>query len=197
MAEELLESYSPEVVLSALLRLAFNNELSESNYPEIRSINVDRKGKSCIVMAIGARDGFDCRRLVKLLKRECGLADPEINHVKVMDDYSTATVPFERAREVVQMLNGLSEEGPIAEIREQERGTKHGRAQRNSRRIAKSQERKGAKGDREVRSAKSKRAEGSHSAEYKAPKPKREKPAKPTTRKQSRREQKEQRRRNK
>ena len=199
MAEELLESYSPEVVLSALLRLAFNNELSESNYPEIRSINVDRKGKSCIVMAIGARDGFDCRRLVKLLKRECGLADPEINNVKVMEDYSTATVPFERAREVVQMLNGLSEEGPIAEIREQERGTKHGRAARNSRRIAKSQERKGSskKGDREARSAKSKRTEGSHSAEYKAPKPKREKPAKPTTRKQSRREQKEQRRRNK
>ena len=197
MAEELLESYSPEVVLSALLRLAFNNELSESNYPEIRSINVDRKGKSCIVMAIGARDGFDCRRLVKLLKRECGLADPEINNVKVMEDYSTATVPFERAREVVQMLNGLSEEGPIAEIREQERGTKHGRAARNSRRIAKSQERKGSskKGDREARSAKSKRTEGSHSAEYKAPK--REKPAKPTTRKQSRREQKEQRRRNK
>ena len=187
------------MVLSALLRLAFNNELSESNYPEMRSINVDRKGKSCIVMAIGARDGFDCRRLVKLLKRECGLADPEINNVKVMDDYSTATVPFERAREVVQMLNGLSEEGPIAEIREQERGTKHGRAARNSRRIAKSQERKGSskKGDREVRSAKSKRTEGSHSAEYKAPKPKREKPAKPTTRKQSRREQKEQRRRNK
>ncbi len=197
MAEELLESYPPEVVLSALLRLAFNNELSESNYPEIRSINVDRKGKSCIVMAIGARDGYDCRRLVKLLKRECGLSDPEIDHAKVMEDYSTAMVPFEKAREVVQMLNGISEVGPIAEIREQAKGTKQGRAARNSRRIAKAKDKKGGKTDRESRSAHKKQTEGSHSAEYKAPKTKREKPSKAATpRKQSRREQKEQRRRN-
>lgn len=46
MAAELLESYPPEVALSALLRLAFKNELSESSYPEIRSIDVDRKGKA-------------------------------------------------------------------------------------------------------------------------------------------------------
>ena len=39
MAAELLESYPPEVALSALLRLAFKNELSESSYPEIRSID--------------------------------------------------------------------------------------------------------------------------------------------------------------
>lgn len=45
MAAELLESYPPEVALSALLRLAFKNELSESSYPEIRSIDVDRKAR--------------------------------------------------------------------------------------------------------------------------------------------------------
>lgn len=48
MAAELLENYPPEVALSALLRLAFKNELSESSYPEIRSIDVDRKGKARI-----------------------------------------------------------------------------------------------------------------------------------------------------
>ncbi|MBE6209610.1 MAG: DEAD/DEAH box helicase [Rikenellaceae bacterium] len=196
MAEELLESYPADVVLSALLRLAFNNELSESNYPEIRSINVDRKGKSCLMMAIGARDGFDCRRLVKMLKRECGLTDPEIDHVKVMEDYSTATIPFERAKDVVAMLNEMSAEGPIAEIREQARGTKHGRAARNSRKIAKASERKATR--REERSAQKRQKEGSRSTEYKAPKTTRshkEKPEKAATKskKMSRREMKERR----
>ncbi len=40
MADELLSSYTPEVALAALLRLAFRSELDESNYPEIRSFSV-------------------------------------------------------------------------------------------------------------------------------------------------------------
>lgn len=44
MAEELLAAYTPEVALAALLRLAFRSELDESNYPEIRSFSVDRRG---------------------------------------------------------------------------------------------------------------------------------------------------------
>lgn len=97
MAAELLESYPPEVALSALLRLAFKNELSESSYPEIRSIDVDRKGKARIFLAFGARDGYDTRKTVRLLKQECGLSDHDIDDVRVMEDFSFATVPFDQA----------------------------------------------------------------------------------------------------
>ena len=83
MAAELLESYPPEVALSALLRLAFKNELSESSYPEIRSIDVDRN---------------------------------DIDDVRVMEDFSFATVPFDQAEKVVRTLNKLSHGRPIAEI---------------------------------------------------------------------------------
>ncbi len=116
MAFELLENYPPSVALSALLRLAFKNELSESNYPEIRSINVDRKGKARIFIAVGRRDEYDPRRLVKLLKKECGLRDHDIDDVKIMDDFSFVTVPFEDAGKVVAALNRLSKGRPIAEI---------------------------------------------------------------------------------
>ena len=117
MAAELLESYPPEVALSALLRLAFKDELSENNYPEIRSINVDRRGKTRIFIAIGFRDGYDPRKLVTLLKRECGLSDHNIDDIKVMEEYSFATVPFEKANKVVQTLNKRHSKGrPIAEI---------------------------------------------------------------------------------
>ena len=117
MATELLESYPPEVALSALLRLAFKDELSENSYPEIRSINVDRRGKTRIFIAFGFRDGYDPRKLVTLLKRECGLSDHNIDDIKVMDDYSFATIPFEKANKVVQTLNKRHAKGrPIAEI---------------------------------------------------------------------------------
>ena len=127
MAAELLESYAPEVALSALLRLAFKNELSESSYPEIRSINVDRKGKARIFIAVGGRDGYDPRKLVKLLKRECGLSDHNIDDIKVMDDFSFATVPFDQANKVVRALNMLSKGRPIAEIAKDKSGEPAGK----------------------------------------------------------------------
>jgi ATP-dependent RNA helicase DeaD len=130
-----------------------------------------------------------------MLKRECGLTDPEIDHVKVMEDYSTATIPFERAKDVVAMLNEMSAEGPIAEIREQARGTKHGRAARNGRKIAKAAERKGPR--KEERSAQKRQKDGAHSSEYKAPKSSRSRKEKPEkagkSKKVSRREMKERR----
>lgn len=97
MAEELLAAYTPEVALAALLRLAFRSELDESNYPEIRSFSVDRRGTARLFLAVGRKDGYDVRKLVALLKRECGLRDKHINDVKLGDSYSFVSVPFEDA----------------------------------------------------------------------------------------------------
>ena len=112
MAEELLAAYTPEVALAALLRLAFRSELDESNYPEIRSFSVDR-----LFLAVGRKDGYDVRKLVALLKRECGLRDKHINDVKLGDSYSFVSVPFEDAEQVVRRLNKLRRgTRPLAEI---------------------------------------------------------------------------------
>ncbi len=88
MAGEVLQNLDPEVALAALLKLAFKNELEESSYPEIRSINVDRKGTARLFISIGKMDGFDARKLTDMLKRECRLPDNKIDDVRVMDSYS-------------------------------------------------------------------------------------------------------------
>ena len=117
MAEELLAAYTPEVALAALLRLAFRSELDESNYPEIRSFSVDRRGTARLFLAVGRKDGYDVRKLVALLKRECGLRDKHINDVKLGDSYSFVSVPFEDAEQVVRRLNKLRRgTRPLAEI---------------------------------------------------------------------------------
>ena len=117
MAAELLQDQSPEVAMAALLRLAFKNELEESNYPEIRSIHVDRRGTARLFIAVGKFDGYDVRKLLRLLKRECGLTDSQIDDVRVLDSFSFATVPFEVAKEAIRRLNSSHKGGrPIAEI---------------------------------------------------------------------------------
>lgn len=117
MATELLQDQSPEVAMAALLRLAFKNELEESNYPEIRSIHVDRRGTARLFIAVGKFDGYDVRKLLRLLKRECGLTDSQIDDVRVLDSFSFATVPFEEAKEAIRRLNSIHKGGrPIAEI---------------------------------------------------------------------------------
>ncbi len=117
IAEGLLQEQDPEIMMAALLRLAFKNELEESNYPEIRSINVDRRGTARLFLSIGRYDGYDPRKLVQLLKRECGLSDSHIDRIEIRDSYSFVTVPFTEAQTIIKKLNTLSESGkPIAEI---------------------------------------------------------------------------------
>ncbi len=117
MAHEMLAGHDPEIALASLLRLAFKNELEESNYPEIRSINVDRRGTARLFLSLGRFDDYDARKLVKLLKHECGLSDSKIDDIQVRDSYSFVTVPFADAREVVRKLNDINRGGrPIAEL---------------------------------------------------------------------------------
>jgi len=117
MATGILETISPEIALSALLRLAYKNELNVKNYPEIRSFSVDRKGTARIFISIGKVDGFDNRDMVELLKKECGLSDNTIDDVKVLDTYSFVTVPYTDAEKVVKTLNdSRGGSRPVAEL---------------------------------------------------------------------------------
>lgn len=123
MAAELLQEYTPEVALGALLQLAFSGDLDETKYPEIRSFSVDRRGTARLFIAIGREDGYDVRKLVALLKRECGLRDKHINDIKLGDSYSFVSVPFNDAEEVVNSLNNLRRgKRPLAEIADRKRG---------------------------------------------------------------------------
>ncbi|HIW98016.1 MAG TPA: DEAD/DEAH box helicase [Candidatus Tidjanibacter gallistercoris] len=134
VADELLDAYTPEVALAALLRLAFRSELDESAYPEIRSFSVDRRGKARLFIAVGREDGYDVRKLVALLKRECGLRDKHIDDVKLGDSYSFVSVPFEDAEQVVHRLNRLRRgKRPLAEIAKPAGTSDEGRSKQRGR----------------------------------------------------------------
>lgn len=128
VAGELLSQYPPETALAALLKLAFQNELDEANYPEIRSFSVDRRGTARLFIGIGRNDGYDARRLISLLKKECGLRDKEIDDLRMFDTFSFVTIPFAEAEESIRRLNRTSRGSrPLAKIANDEPGKKQPR----------------------------------------------------------------------
>lgn len=120
IARELLAELDPEVALAALMRLAFKNELDESNYPEIRRIDVNRRGTSRLFIGLGKSSGYRPKLIVELLARECGIPQQKIDDVKCMDDFSFATIPFQDAEAAMKKLNSLRElaqdDRPLAKL---------------------------------------------------------------------------------
>jgi len=128
MTDEILLRYDPRTAVSALLKMAFKNDLDSNRYPEIRTFSVDRKGTARLFIAVGRRDGFSARSIVDMIQKESGLPNARINDVKIMDEFSFVTIPFSEAENVTRALNKLSDgERPFAEI-SSKRGGKHPKA---------------------------------------------------------------------
>ncbi len=128
--------------LSAILKIAFKDELRESSYFEIRDPSkkrdynsydergynggrgsigsegkrsyVDRKGTARLFIAKGKQDGFDPRKLVEFIKKEAGLDQRKIDDVRVLDNFSFFAVPFEDAERVLKSFQNKSADGKRA-----------------------------------------------------------------------------------
>lgn len=114
MADEMLTQNEGDakIVLASLLKLAFKNELNETSYPEIRRIDVDRRGKARLFVGLGKNDGYRPKMIVDLLKNECGIPDQKIDDVRCMDDFSFVTIPFGDAESTIKRLNSLKKYAP-------------------------------------------------------------------------------------
>ncbi len=134
IADEILaETADPKIAISALLKLAFKEELNEKSYSEIneyaknkdyysddRGANgqrpigdqrrgyVDRKGTARLFIAKGRNDNMDPRGLVEFIQRASGVDQRRIDDVKMFDDFSFFAVPFEDAEKVLNTFQKQS-----------------------------------------------------------------------------------------
>ena len=136
-AEILLDNPDPRITLSALLKMAFKDELNEKNYNEIHDTGsykknkdfyyddhgitgyrplgsqekrgyVDRKGTARLFIAKGRNDNLDPRKLVDLIEKTTGVSQRKIDDVKIMDNFSFFAVPFEDAENVLHIFQQQS-----------------------------------------------------------------------------------------
>jgi len=138
IAEEILkDNPNPKTTLSALLKLAFKDELSEKSYNEIHDVGsykknkdfyyddhgitgyrpignqekrgyVDRKGTARLFIAKGRNDQMDPKKLVDFIEKSTGVSQRHIDDVKVLDNFSFFAVPFEDAEKVLHIFQQKS-----------------------------------------------------------------------------------------
>jgi ATP-dependent RNA helicase DeaD len=134
IAEEILSgAVEPKIAISALLKLAFKDELNEKSYSEINEYSknkdfyyddrgmsgkpigdqgrrsyVDRKGTARLFIAKGRADNMDPKALVSFIQRETGVDQRHIDDVKMFDAFSFFAVPFEDAEKVLHVFQKQS-----------------------------------------------------------------------------------------
>lgn len=125
-AQDMLKEREAGNVLAALLKYTFQDELDEKSYNEIRDVSIDKKGKTRLFVALGSIDSFTPQKLVNFIKEKTRVDSRRIQDVRVFENFSFITVPFEEAEVIIQTFK-KSKQGkrPIVErARERKRSRK-------------------------------------------------------------------------
>ncbi len=104
MANELLDEQEPEHIIAALLKHSYQDELSGKGYSEIREISVDKTGTARLFVALGKADTLTRGKLLKLIKQKASIEESKIEDVKIFDNFSFITVPFEEAEIILHVF---------------------------------------------------------------------------------------------
>lgn len=97
LAKEMIKDSKPEEAIAALIKLSFSDELSEEGYNEIREVNIDKSGKTRLFVALGRDKGYNPKTLAEYIQKETKVDQNKIRDIKIMDNFSFVTVPFEEA----------------------------------------------------------------------------------------------------
>lgn len=108
IADELLTRHDPRDVVAGLLKMAFETELDERFYREIKAKTskelVNKAGKARLFVALGREDGMGPKELVNFFIKETGVETHKIKDVRVMANFSFITVPFEDAEVILEIF---------------------------------------------------------------------------------------------
>jgi len=98
---DLLVDNDPNKVIAALLKMAYQNELSEDNYKPIDKAgskqSYSNNGWTRLFIAMGKLKWYTPRSLVEYIYQETWVSGRDIDDVRVMEDFSFVTVPNSKA----------------------------------------------------------------------------------------------------
>ncbi len=114
-AKELLNDYSAEEVVSALLKCSFQNDLDETSYSKIDKVTIDNKGRTRLFVALGRSDDITPKKLIKMIKEEINIQDRLIKDIRIFDNFSFVTLPFEEAEVLLRVFKHKKGRRPIIE----------------------------------------------------------------------------------
>jgi ATP-dependent RNA helicase DeaD len=127
LAAELLQEGSPEQVLAAVLTHTLKDTLDPAHYQEIAEVSARRStlgaNMARLFVAKGHRDGMNIEKLSGWLAEEAGIQASAIHDVRVFDEFSFVTVPFEEGEQILTVFHRKSKGKPIVtRAREEKQG---------------------------------------------------------------------------
>ncbi|MFZ2150580.1 MAG: DEAD/DEAH box helicase [Candidatus Absconditicoccaceae bacterium] len=112
---ELLVDNDANKIIAALLKMAYQNELSEDNYRPIDKAGTRQayssNGSTRLFLAIGKLKGYSPRSLVEYIYQETGVSGRDIDDVRVMEDFSFVTVPSAKAEIIISKFKSQRQDG--------------------------------------------------------------------------------------
>jgi len=105
MAGDLLNDKPAELVVAALLRHAFGEELVESGYREIKAVGPMGQGRVDMVCALGRAHGMHPKRFVDFITSAAKIKSWSVQHVRVQGERTTFTIPAAEADMVIDRVN--------------------------------------------------------------------------------------------
>ncbi len=105
IAKNILGENDPIQILASLLKHSFNGEFDEKSYGKIGKVSVNRHGKTRLFIAKGKSSDFDEKKLVDFIIKKTGLESLNIKDIKVFDNFSFLTVPFEEAEVILRYFS--------------------------------------------------------------------------------------------
>jgi ATP-dependent RNA helicase DeaD len=107
-AKKLLENNNPTDLLATVLNYCFEDELNTNSYGSVNEFEsrragnrVDQEGKARLFVALGKRDRYNPKKLVKLILSKVSIKPGQIKDIQVMDTFSFITVPFGKAEKIL------------------------------------------------------------------------------------------------
>lgn len=118
ISEELLELGSPEDIIASLIKYTLKDELDEKSYSQIKPVSVvNKSGKTRLFVALGRSADMTPKKIVNYIKDESGVSDRLIKDVKVFENFSFLTVPFEEAEIILEVFRKKKRgRKPIVEV---------------------------------------------------------------------------------
>lgn len=110
-AQSLIEKFSPEIALAALLRIAYKQDLIPEHYAEIgirksRESQIDGRGQARLFIAVGKEQNYGARAILDLIWDKARIPKTRIGKIDCFDKFSFINCTFEDAETLIGAFSG-------------------------------------------------------------------------------------------
>ena len=128
LAKEILADREAEVITAAILRHAYGDEFLVQNYVTQQTATNSRKSEvtsrgnsdgarfddqTRLFVALGKRDGYNPKKLLELLSTECKTPARKVKDIRILDNFSFISVPFDEAEIILKTINSNDRKKPL------------------------------------------------------------------------------------